>query len=539
VIDTHNLWLFILASFIIGSLLIYSLRFRDSETGRAFILLMAAAFIWVFFYTFEIISTTVETKLLFSNIEFIGITLLPVSWIFLVLAFTGQKSSGIQKIALLIIPITTDIVVWTNPFHHWFEGNPTLIVLDNYFPAINMDYQFWFRYIHAPAGYLYLLIAVILLIRSIQTMGKTYQIQGNLLLLAILLPSVTDFLYVLGISPIAKTNYTTAVFSISGMILFLTLFQFRFLDLVPLARDTIIDNLNEGIVVLDHEHRVTYINPSAKITFGIHLDIIGKAVTSINSEFFEKVALLLKNSQTNMDIQIGDSPTRYYDLQISPIYSHPGKQIGLVITTRDITDRVQLFNQVQLLSTQDSLTGICNTRQFIEFSRRELIRIQRYPDAQVVVAMVDMDNFKNINDTFGHACGNLALMAFTHTIQEILRRYDIFGRVGGDEFAILLRDVTMEDAMMIVERLRVSIENLRIPFEGAVVSITTSFGIVSSQQLDKSNLEIDTMLHLADKALYIAKRAGRNRVVVYSDADNQTDSPIPPNSPDWPTSPVA
>lgn len=97
----------------------------------------------------------------------------------------------------------------------------------------------------------------------------------------------------------------------------------------------------------------------------------------------------------------------------------------------------------------------------------------------------------------------------------------------------------MEDAMMIVERLRVSIENLHIPFEGAVVSITTSFGIVSSQQLDKSNLEIDTMLHMADKALYSAKRAGRNRVVVYSDADNQTDSPAPKNSSGWPTSPAA
>jgi diguanylate cyclase (GGDEF)-like protein len=523
VIDTHNLWLFILASLIIGSLLLYSLRYRDSDTGRAFIYLMGAAFTWVFFFTFEIIFTTVKTKLLFSNIEFLGITFLPVSWIFLVLAFTGQKIPGRLRNVLLIIPITTNIVIWTNPLHHWFEGNPSLIVNGNYFSALNMDYQFWFRYIHAPAGYLYLLIAIVLLIRSIRTLGKTYQIQGDLLLLAILLPSATDFLYVMGITPIAHTNYTTAVFSISGIILFLTLFQFHFLDLLPLARDTIIDNLHEGIVVLDHKHRVTYFNPSAKIAFGIQPNIIGSQVASVGSEYFEKVALSLKNGQTGMDIQIGDSPPCYYDLQISPIYSRPGKQIGLVVTTRDITERVQLFNQVQLLSTQDSLTGIYNTRQFIELSRRELVRIQRFPDAQVTVAMVDMDNFKNLNDTYGHACGNQALMAFTRTIQEILRRYDIFGRVGGDEFAILLRDVSMEDAILIVERLRVSIENLRIPFEGSMVSLTASFGIISSQQMDESDLEIDTMLHLADKALYSAKRAGGNRIEVYPDGGNTSD----------------
>ena len=286
-------------------------------------------------------------------------------------------------------------------------------------------------------------------------MGKIYQIQGGLLLLAILLPSITDVLYVLGYSPVQYYNYTTAVFSISGLILVWTLFRFRFLDLLPLARDTVIENLNDGIVVMDHKNRIIYINPSAREIFSISDEVIGQSIKEMRNEYLQKIEQLLQANQPAMDMKINGTSDKYFDLRISPIHNRGGLRIGSVATSRDITERTQLFNQVRTLSIQDDLTGIFNRRHFMELCEREILRVQRSQRLSVSVVMIDLDTLKWVNDTYGHAFGDQMLIAFTQTIQSMLRKYDLFGRLGGDEFSLLADGFsTVDEATVVVERLR-------------------------------------------------------------------------------------
>ena len=123
---TPGLWLFILASIIIGGLLLYSWQFRTTKTGQGFIFLMLCALIWVTLFTLETAEISLQGKLFFVNLEFLGITFLPIAWVFLVFAYTGQTLSRQAKFFYLLIPTLTNIVIWTNPLHHWFMGNPQI-----------------------------------------------------------------------------------------------------------------------------------------------------------------------------------------------------------------------------------------------------------------------------------------------------------------------------------------------------------------------------------------------------------------------------
>jgi len=170
-----------------------------------------------------------------------------------------------------------------------------------------------------------------------------------------------------------------------------------------------------------------------------------------------------------------------------------------------------------MLSIQDDLTGIFNRRHFLELCEREIARMQRAQRYSISVVMVDLDTLKRVNDTYGHTYGDQMLVAFTRTLQPLLRKYDLFGRLGGDEFGLLLLDLPPQEAALVVERLRASVEKLRIPIGDDIITISASFGIVSSQQLSETDLNIKKMLHLADQALYRAKQSGRNRVTAYTD----------------------
>jgi diguanylate cyclase (GGDEF)-like protein/PAS domain S-box-containing protein len=510
---TAGLWLFIIASLIIAILILFSWKYRKSDIGKSFLFLMGCAFLWVFPFSLETAAAPVQLKISLAYIEFLGIIFLPAAWIFLIIDFTSHPYARTLKNISLIMPSLTTLILWTNPLHHWFIGQPAIITQGVPFPVLFMDYKFWFYAVHAPTGYLYILLSLLMMIRYLIHAAPIYKVQARILIIAILLPSITDLLYVLGLSPVKYYNYTTAVFSVSGILLLWTLFQFRFLDLLPQARERIIENLQDSIFVLDHKYRIVYHNRAAVNLFQLNQEIIGLPIKEIENEGLQSIQEMIESQQMRMDISIGNK--NYYDLNISPVHNRHGLQIGLIITAHDITERVEQFNLVHTLSIQDSLTGILNRRHFITVCNRELDRIKINHQVSAAVVMVDLDAFKLINDTYGHAVGDKMLIEFTTTIQSILRRYDHFGRLGGDEFGIFLMDVTVATAREIIERVRNSICDLRTTIDDNIISLTASFGIVHTQQVNPSALDIEILLNFADQALYQGKESGRNYIQLF------------------------
>ena len=171
---------------------------------------------------------------------------------------------------------------------------------------------------------------------------------------------------------------------------------------------------------------------------------------------------------------------------------------------------VERENLYREMSTIDGLTRLANRRSFIERGRSELSRAQRMGTSPVACVMVDLDHFKRINDTHGHHAGDQVLVVASAIMMENARQYDEVGRYGGEEFAILLPGASMEAAAMVAERIRARIEATPVDVDGKTVRMTASFGVSCYPAPGVGNL--NDLLKAADKALYVAKEGGRNRV---------------------------
>ena len=167
--------------------------------------------------------------------------------------------------------------------------------------------------------------------------------------------------------------------------------------------------------------------------------------------------------------------------------------------------------ELRRLASIDELTGVANRRWFTAMASRELERCRRF-NHQLSLLMIDVDHFKKVNDTHGHAVGDEVLKAFTRVLEGNLRSVDLLGRLGGEEFAVMLPESDHNAATHTAERLRASVEALIFPLEdGSNLKITTSVGIAILAGVGET---LDSLLARADNALYIAKGEGRNRVVI-------------------------
>jgi diguanylate cyclase (GGDEF)-like protein len=200
-----------------------------------------------------------------------------------------------------------------------------------------------------------------------------------------------------------------------------------------------------------------------------------------------------------------------------------GLQLGAVdYITRPITSIIvfaRLLNhlataranvELKRLATTDSLTGAFNRRHFLELATKEVARMRRYRHA-VSCMMIDIDHFKNVNDTYGHHVGDQAIVAAAKVARAALRTEDVFGRLGGEEFAAMLPVTALAKAEQVSQRLRLSIAAIRLPTDFAELSFTVSIGLV---EISGEGESFEQALKRADEALYEAKHRGRNQVVI-------------------------
>lgn len=185
---------------------------------------------------------------------------------------------------------------------------------------------------------------------------------------------------------------------------------------------------------------------------------------------------------------------------------HDGPAVQTVV--RDVTDRKRLEDELTRLATTDTLTGAHNRHSFFVRGEAEVARARRH-HRPLAALMFDIDLFKQVNDRWGHAVGDELLAVVGRACRAALRSEDLFGRIGGEEFAVLLPEVDRDAASSAAERLRERVAALRVSGDGEKVSVTVSIGVSEFGPDDRG---LDDLLKRADDALYAAKRAGRNRV---------------------------
>lgn len=184
-------------------------------------------------------------------------------------------------------------------------------------------------------------------------------------------------------------------------------------------------------------------------------------------------------------------------------------ELASFITWRDVTERRRQQQELQERATTDALTGVVNRRQFLHLTRGEIRRTRRLGHP-LTVAVLDLDGFKDVNDSYGHGVGDQALLAFTETCRETIREIDTLGRLGGDEFVLLLPETSVDGAHPLLERLRRAVEDRLMALDGIPLHLTVSSGVAGWRGEGDS---LDELVERADQALYAAKQAGRNRTV--------------------------
>lgn len=188
---------------------------------------------------------------------------------------------------------------------------------------------------------------------------------------------------------------------------------------------------------------------------------------------------------------------------------------ALVTAVRDITSHKEIELYLKKIANSDPLTGVGNRRYFLEEGKKEYTRATRYSQP-LSLLMLDIDKFKNINDTYGHDIGDIALKALADICNETLRESDIFARLGGEEFATIMPSTDIDGAYLLAERLRLAIEAMVIPTEKGDIRYTASMGVTQmlGSSAPEKHEDIEVMLNRSDKGLYVAKESGRNKVVI-------------------------
>jgi len=177
---------------------------------------------------------------------------------------------------------------------------------------------------------------------------------------------------------------------------------------------------------------------------------------------------------------------------------------------KEVKQHKHARNELQRLATHDPLTGLRNRRHFIESLDKELNRYQRY-QSHFSLLMLDIDLFSQVNDTYGHKCGDYVLQQFAKTISGTLRQSDIFVRYGGEEFAIITTSSQLDSAMRFAVKLIAHVNSMIIDYQGHQIKISVSIGVSSPSQIEQPNSQ--QLVALADKALHQAKSNGRNQAM--------------------------
>ncbi len=220
-----------------------------------------------------------------------------------------------------------------------------------------------------------------------------------------------------------------------------------------------------------------------------------------------------KTQVIEYQIQVLAGDERWFEGRIALMEKNAEGHSKVVFIATDITQRIQLYQEVQRLANQDPLTACFNRRHFMTLAEQELQRAIRYQHTLSLV-MLDIDQFKIFNDLYGHQIGDQILCELVNLCQKKLRSIDILGRYGGEEFIILLPETVASGGLQVAERLRESIEKMERVSITKKSPLTVSMGVASLNSNNDPAQTLDMLIKRADQALYAAKSAGRNSVRV-------------------------
>lgn len=336
----------IAASIISGWMAVYAWS-RRLNTGTVLLTMLAAAVSeWALGYALEIAGADLPTKIFWGKSQYVGIVLVPLLWV----GFAFHHANRARWLTLKtmtwlsIVPAATLILVLTTE-SHGLVWKDISITKTGGFSALSVSYGYWF-WINAIYAYILLVVGTAIVIRSIGRVAGIYRGQAVILLLAVLAPWIGNALYLSGLSPIQNLDLTPFAFTVSVVAFTWGIFGYQLADLSPIARSSVIDEMNSGMIVLDRENRIVDINPRARNILGrTGPEVIGQKAVDVLAAWPDLIQKYADVMEAVDEISIGAEPDRrWYELQLSPLNDRRKELVGRAITITNITDRKRTEN---------------------------------------------------------------------------------------------------------------------------------------------------------------------------------------------------
>lgn len=322
---------------------------RLSKGSIPLALLFGSISIWSLAYSFEVIFTNYATKVFWLKFEYFGVVILPVFWLLFCLRYADIHKPKIFRFFLIfsIIPVITLVLAWTNSYHHLIWHRVSLIDIYG-LKILQLDYGAWF-WVHVLYSHSLYLSGMYFLIQNYFGMQKNLRFQARFIIIAGLIPGISNILYLSSSNPLPEIDLTPLSFAISGIIIVWVLYYHHFLDIIPIARDTIIENMRDGIIVVDLKDRIVDINPAAEIIINHSFeDVIGEPAKQILAEISDWISLSKESETPAKILNIGEGKNKkIYVLNFSPLSDAQDQLIGRTIIFHDNTESLILNNNLK------------------------------------------------------------------------------------------------------------------------------------------------------------------------------------------------
>jgi PAS domain S-box-containing protein len=341
----------------------YAWKKRTTPGALPLSLLAFATFVWLVSYAMELSSQTLPVALQWVRLEFAGIVVVPVAWLWFAAEYTGSWVwLNRRRVWLLsIVPLITMIVILTSEYHRQFWQSVVLIT-DGPFTVFNSTFGAWF-WVHTAYSYLCLLSGTYLIVDFIRRTPGLFRGQIGAMLVTVAAPWIGNVIYLSDLSLWGKLDLTPFVFTVSLTAIAWSVFGFRLLEIRPIARDMVLQSMGDGVIAVDEQGRIIEVNRAAQMVIGLPASrIVGKLAREVMAQWPEVVARYRNVTEIAEEIEVEvDAKRRWFDVRISPIYDARRVYRGRLFVWRDVTEERRIReelrrNNQRLLEAQRALT---------------------------------------------------------------------------------------------------------------------------------------------------------------------------------------
>lgn len=497
---------------VIGAFASYVWHRRENTGAKALMLMLAAGVVYMVAYALELSSRGIDDKQLWGNLKYFGIGLLPPAWLAFTLQYTG-RTRWLRRwlfVGLAVEPVVV-LVLLTIPSTERLVHVYPAAVSGEIFPVVTFGAVGWLNVFYS---YGLIVFSTGMFVMTLAAIARPYRKQARALIGALMVPFVFNVLYNFNIGPFGRVDLTSFAFFIAVIVLVWGIFRLRLLDILPVARSRIVETMQDGVIVLDAYQRIVDLNPAAQGILGCSASrAVGRSLKELVPEH---TGLLDRHGapvlgQREVRIHVGSS-VRHYEVMLSSIPDDRGRESGRLMVLRDISERKLAEVRLEMMAHYDSLTGLPNRKLFIDRLSRAVIQARRH-QRLVGLMFLDVDSFKDVNDTLGHEVGDLLLQQLAIRLQGCSRAEDTVARLSGDEFTVIIPEMrSPTDAAVAANRI---LEALKQPLTpgGHELYISASIGICV---WPTDGEDAGALIRNADIAMYRAKVQGRNRLEFYA-----------------------